>query len=199
MSHSVCLGRRRIVFTTVTDPVKSGLVASFNKPGGNATGTAGLTSELDAKRLEVLHELKPTASVIGVLVNPERPGLEDQLPEVQAAADKMKLKLVVQKAATEGEIDTAFETLARQRVDALLVTADPFFNNRRPQVVALAARYAIPAIYQWREFVAAGGLVSYGPGITDAYARQASTQVAFSRAPSQSTSPSYNRQSSNSS
>jgi putative ABC transport system substrate-binding protein len=158
-----------IVFTTVTDPIKSGLVASLSKPAGNATGTAGLTSELDAKRLEVLHDLKPTASVIGELVNPERPGLEDQLPGVQAAADKMNLKLEVQKAATERDIDTAFETLARQRVDALLVTADPFFNNRRAQVVALAARHAIPAIYQWREFVAAGGLISYGPGITDAY------------------------------
>jgi putative ABC transport system substrate-binding protein len=158
-----------IVFTTVTDPIKSGLVASLNKPGGNATGTAGLTSELDAKRLEVLHELKPTASVIGELVNPQRPGLEDQLPEVQAAADKMKLKLDVEKAANEREIDTAFDTLARQRVEALLVTADPFFNNRRAQLVALAAKHAIPAIYQWREFVAAGGLVSYGPGITDAY------------------------------
>jgi putative tryptophan/tyrosine transport system substrate-binding protein len=161
-----------IVFTTVTDPVKSGLVASLNKPGGNATGTAGLTSELDAKRLELLHDLIPAASVIGVLVNSKRPGLEDQSQELQEAADKLKLKLEVQQAATEQEIDTAFERLAQLRVEALLVTADPFFNNRRVQVVALAASHAIPAIYQWREFVAAGGLISYGPGLTDAY-RQA--------------------------
>jgi putative tryptophan/tyrosine transport system substrate-binding protein len=158
-----------IVFTTVTDPIKSGLVASLNKPGGNATGTAGLTSELDAKRLELLHELMPAVAVIGVLVNPQRPGLENQSQELQAAADKLKLKLEVQRAATEQEIDTAFETFAQRRVEALLVTADPFFNNRRDQVVALAAHHAIPAIYQWREFVAAGGLISYGPGLTDAY------------------------------
>ena len=158
-----------IVFTTVTDPVKSGLVASLNRPGGNVTGTAGLTSELDPKRLEVLQQLKPTASVVGVLVNPKRPGLKRQVQDLQMAADKMKLKLEVQEAATEGEIDTAFDTLARQRVDALLVTADPFFNSRRAQVVDLAARFAIPAIYQWREFVAGGGLISYGPSITEAY------------------------------
>ena len=136
-----------IVFTTVTDPVKDGLVASLNRPGGNATGTAGLTSELDPKRLELLHEVKPTASVIGVLVNPNRPGLDRQSRELQAAADKLKLKLEFLKAATEREIDAAFETLTSQRVEALIVTADPFFNNRRAQVVALAAKYNIPAIY----------------------------------------------------
>jgi putative ABC transport system substrate-binding protein len=158
-----------IVFTTVTDPVKDGLVASFARPGGNVTGTAGLTSELDPKRLELLHKVKPTASVIGVLVNPNRPGLDRQSRDLQAAADKLKLKLEFREAATEREIDTAFETLASQRVDALLVAADPFFNNRRAQVVAAAARVAMPAIYQWREFVSAGGLMSYGPSITDAY------------------------------
>src|ERR1700687_906654 len=134
-----------IVFTTVTDPVKSGLVASLNRPGGNVTGTAGLTSELDPKRLELLHELKPTASLIGVLVDPKRPELKRQLQDLQVAADKMKLTLEVQSAATAREIDTAFpafETLAPQRVDALLVTADPLFNSHRPQVVALAARLA---------------------------------------------------------
>ena len=158
-----------IVFTTVTDPVKDGLVASLNRPGGNATGTAGLTSELDPKRLELLHEVKPTASVIGVLVNPNRPGLDGQSRELQAAADKLKLKLEFVKAATEREIDAAFETLTSQRVEALIVTADPFFNNRRAQVVALAASAKMPAIYQWREFVSAGGLMSYGPSITEAY------------------------------
>ena len=161
-----------IVFTTVTDPVKLGLVASLNSPGGNATGTAGLTSELDAKRLEVMHNLMPAAGVFGVLVNPKRPGLEDQSRDLQAAADAMHLKLEVQKAAAESEIDTAFEMFTQQRVDGILVTADPFFNNRRNQVVALAKAAKIPAIYQWREFVDAGGLMSYGPSITEAY-RQA--------------------------
>jgi ABC-type uncharacterized transport system substrate-binding protein len=158
-----------IVFTTVTDPVKDGLVASLNRPGGNATGTAGLTSELDPKRLQLLHELKPTAAVIGVLVNPNRPGLYDQSRELQAAADKMNLKLELQKAATPDEIDDAFQAFASQGVGALLVTADPLFNNRRAQVLSLVASHTLPAIYQWREFVTAGGLMSYGPSITEAY------------------------------
>jgi len=158
-----------IVFTTVADPIKSGLVASLNKPGGNATGTAGLTSELDPKRLELLHDIKPTASVIGVLVNPLRPGLQGQKQQLEATANMMKLKLAFREASTALDLDTAFQILAEQKVDALLVTADPFFNSRRDQVVALAARYAMPAIYQWREFVAAGGLMSYGPSITEAY------------------------------
>ena len=158
-----------IVFTTVTDPVKDGLVKSLNRPGGNATGTAGLTSELDPKRLELLHETKSSAAVIGVLVNPNRPGLDRQSRELQAVADKMNLKLEVQKAATDREIDSAFQTFTSQRVDALLVAADPLFNNRRAQVLSLAASHSLPAIYQWREFVTAGGLMSYGPSITEAY------------------------------
>ena len=158
-----------IVFTTVADPIKSGLVASLNRPGGNVTGIAGLTSELDAKRLELLHQMMPKTGVIGVLVNPNRPGLDGELKELQAKAGEMKLKLVVQKAGAEGDIDTALESLTRQKIDALLVTADPFFNSRRAQVVALTTRYAIPAIYQWREFAAAGGLMSYGPSIVGAY------------------------------
>ncbi|HKF07822.1 MAG TPA: ABC transporter substrate-binding protein [Xanthobacteraceae bacterium] len=158
-----------IVFTIAADPVKSGLVSSFHRPGGNITGTGGLTSELDAKRLELLHRLLPKASVIGVLVNPNRPAFEDELRELQAKAGDMKLKLVVQKAGAEGEIDAAIEALTRQKVGALLITADPFFNSRRAQVIAVVTRYAIPAIYQWREFAAAGGLMSYGPSIVAAY------------------------------
>jgi putative ABC transport system substrate-binding protein len=158
-----------IVFTTVTDPVKDGLVASLNRPGGNATGTAGLTSELDPKRLQLLHEMKLTAAVIGVLVNPNRPGLYEQSKELQAAADKMNLKLELQKAATPDEIDDAFQAFASRGVGALLVTADPLFNNRRAQVLSLVASHSLPAIYQWREFVIAGGLMSYGPSITEAY------------------------------
>jgi putative tryptophan/tyrosine transport system substrate-binding protein len=158
-----------IVFTTVTDPVKDGLVASLNKPGGNATGTAGLTSELDPKRLELLHDMKPSAALIGVLVNPNRPGLYDQSRELQQAADKLGVKLAFQNGATGPEIDSAFEAFLSQGVQALLVTADPLFTNRRAQLVTLAARYSLPAIYQWREFVSAGGLMSYGPSITSAY------------------------------
>src|SRR4051812_10783380 len=161
-----------IVFTPVTDPVKSGLVASLNRPGGNVTGIAGLTTELDPKRLELLHEFNPIARVIGVLVDPERPGIKEQRANLQATVDKMKLTLAFEGAASSGEIDTAFESLSRQQPGALLVTADPFFNSHREQVVALSARYAIPAIYQWREFVIAGGLMSYGPSLTDSY-RQA--------------------------
>jgi putative ABC transport system substrate-binding protein len=158
-----------IVFTTVTDPVKDGLVASLNKPGGNATGTAGLTSELDPKRLELLHDMKPSAALIGVLVNPNRPGLYDQSNELQRAADRLGVKLAFQNGATAQEIDSAFEAFASQKVQALLVPADPLFNNRRTQIVTLAAKYSLPAIYQWREFVSAGGLMSYGPSIAAAY------------------------------
>jgi len=158
-----------IAFTTVTDPVKDGLVQSLSRPGGNATGTAGLTSELDPKRLQFLHEMKPTAAVIGVLVNPNRPGLDSQSQELKAAADKLNLQLDVQKAATDSEIGSAFDAFASRRIDALLVTADPFFNNHRAQVLSLAAKHSLPAIYQWREFAAAGGLMSYGPSITEAY------------------------------
>ena len=158
-----------IAFTTVTDPVKDGLVRSLNRPGGNATGTAGLTSELDPKRLEFLREAKPTAAVIGVLVNPNRPGLESQLGELQAAANKFNVRLEVQKAASDQQLKSAFQAFASQRVDALVVTADPFFNNRRALVLSLTANQSLPAIYQWREFVTAGGLMSYGPSITAAY------------------------------
>jgi putative ABC transport system substrate-binding protein len=114
--------------------------------------------------------------LFGVLVNRNRPGLEAQLPDLQAAADKAKLKLEIQTAATDKDIDSAFQAFVSQRVDAVLVTADPLFNNRRAQVVALAAGRSLPAIYQWREFVTAGGLMSYGPSITDAY-RHAGTNA----------------------
>ncbi len=158
-----------IVFTTIADPVKSGVVASLNKPGGNATGTAGLTSELDSKRLELLREIKPTVRVVGVLVNPKRPGVDANSRELQAAADKIGVQLVFHDAGPEHSLDTAFDKLAEQRVDGIVVTADPFFNFRRAQVIALAARHAIPAVYQWREFVTEGGLMSYGPSIAEAY------------------------------
>ena len=158
-----------IVFTTVADPVKYGLVASLNRPGGNVTGNAGLTSELDPKRLEFLHQIKPTGGPIGVLINPHRPNVANQVTDVHAGAKAIGRRLVVLSPGSESEIDAAFQALAQQKVDALLVTADPFFSSRRSQLIALAARHGIAAIYQWREFPAAGGLISYGPSITDAY------------------------------
>jgi putative ABC transport system substrate-binding protein len=161
-----------IVFTAVADPVKSGLVASLNRPGGNVTGTAGLTSELEPKRLELLHQLVPTAGVIGVLANPSRPNVDEQLKDVQAAARRIGRELVILRAGTDRDINTAFETLAQRRIGALLVTADPFFASRRAQIVALAARYAVAAVYQWREDAAAGGLMSYGADPIEMY-RQA--------------------------
>lgn len=161
-----------IVFTTVTDPVKAGLVKSFNHPGGMATGTAGLTAELDPKRLELLLEMKPKAKLIGVLVNPDRPTLDTQLREITASADKANVKLDIQRAASVEEIDKAFQAFVSHGVNALVVAADPLFNNNRARVVLLASVNSLPAIYQWREFVTAGGLMSYGPSIADAY-RQA--------------------------
>jgi putative tryptophan/tyrosine transport system substrate-binding protein len=158
-----------IVFTTISDPVKSGLVASFNRPGGNVTGNAGLTSELDPKRLEILKELMPDAKVIGALINPNRPGVNVQTTNLEATAKNIGLELFIQSAANERAIDEAFELFAQRPIDALIVTADPLFNFHRAQVIALANRHSIPAIYQWRDMVEAGGLISYGPSISDAY------------------------------
>jgi putative ABC transport system substrate-binding protein len=158
-----------IVFTTIPDPVKSGLVDGLSKPGGNATGNAGFTSELDVKRLELLHQIKPGSGAIGVLVNPNRPGVEANSKELQVAAQTIGRQLIFQNAGPADALEAAFAKLAEQRVDAVIVTADPFFNFRRKEVVGLAERYALPAVYQWREFVEDGGLMSYGPSIADAY------------------------------
>ncbi len=158
-----------IVFTTVTDPVKLGLVASLNRPGGNTTGTAGLTAELDSKRLEILKELRPAVKIVGVLADAKRPSVDRQLQELELAAKKMGLSLDVQTVAGAGEIEGAINALAEHHVDALLVTADPLFNSKRSELISLTSRHALPAIYQWREFVSEGGLASYGPSITEAY------------------------------
>jgi putative ABC transport system substrate-binding protein len=161
-----------IVFAAVADPVKGGLVGSLNRPGGNVTGISPFSAELDAKRLELLSELVPTVGVIGALLNPNRPNADTQLNDVRAAARTVSRQLVVLSAVTERDLDTAFVTLIQQRAGALLVTADPFLTSRREQIVALAARHAIPAIYPWREFAAAGGLISYATSLAGAY-RQA--------------------------
>jgi ABC-type uncharacterized transport system substrate-binding protein len=157
-----------IVFGVGADPVKSGLVTSFNKPNGNATGVAQLNIGLEAKRLQILHEAVPSATVFAMLVNPAFSDAETQLREVSAAAAALGQQLVVQKASSEDKIDDAFASFAQHRAIALLVAADPFFYERREQIIALAARNSLPAIYQWPEFVMAGGLMSYGTDLSDA-------------------------------
>jgi putative tryptophan/tyrosine transport system substrate-binding protein len=155
-----------IVFTSGGDPVRMGLVASINRPGGNITGVSLFTSVLAAKRLEILHELVPKAMVIAMLVNPTNPGTESDTREVQAAARAAGLQVIVLSASNESEIEGAFVTLSQHRVGA----SDQLFdNNERNQVVALAARHAIPAIYDWRDVAAAGGLVSYGTNLAEGY------------------------------
>jgi putative tryptophan/tyrosine transport system substrate-binding protein len=161
-----------IIFTAASDPVKAGLVASLNRPGGNVTGIAALTAEMDAKRLELLHEMVPKTAKIGALVNPNRPDSDAQVRDAQIAAQTIGQQLVVLRAGTERDLDKVVTTLVEQRVGALLVAADPFFANRRAQVIALSERHAIPAIYQFREFSVAGGLMSYGANLPDSY-RQA--------------------------
>jgi putative ABC transport system substrate-binding protein len=153
-----------------------GLVASLARPGGNLTGVSMLLTELNPKRLQLLSDLVPQARVIGLLVNPEYSGTPEMMREVQEAARAKELQLHVAKARTEGEIDAAFVTFVQLRVGGLVVGNDTFFYNRREQVVALASRDAIPAIYGWREFVSVGGLISYGPSIASAY-RQAGAYV----------------------
>jgi putative tryptophan/tyrosine transport system substrate-binding protein len=146
-----------------------GLVASLNRPGGNITGVNFLTGELGAKRLEVLHELVPAATELATLVNHKNPSSGAQLRDMQQAASRVGVQLAVVAATTEAEFETAFTRLIQQQVGALIVSSDPFFNSRREQLVALAARHAIPAMYEWREFAAAGGLMSYGTSLADGY------------------------------
>jgi putative ABC transport system substrate-binding protein len=157
-----------IVFIGGGDPVAAGLVVSLARPGGNLTGFSVLTVELNAKRIELLSELVPQATGIAVLVNPNSWG-ELQMQTVQEAARTKRLQLHIVKAGAEGEFETAFATLVQMQAGALLVGNDPFFFTRREQLVALAARHAVPAIYEWREFAEAGGLISYGTSLTDTW------------------------------
>jgi putative tryptophan/tyrosine transport system substrate-binding protein len=158
-----------IVFTTSSNPVELGLVDSLSRPGGNVTGVATLNVELGSKRLELLHELVPTATVIVALVNPTNPNVETLSRDLQAAARTMGQETVVVNARTEGDIDAVFARLAQQGAGALLVDTDAFFFSRRDQLIALAKQYAVPAIFDRRQFTAAGGLMSYGGSVTDAY------------------------------
>jgi putative ABC transport system substrate-binding protein len=151
------------------DPVKSGLVTSLNRPSGNITGVSPMTGAIAAKRMELLHELVPAAVVIGYLANPNNPNIEPARREVNAAAHDLGLQLHAMDASTEGEIDTAFSSFVQRGVGALFVGGDPFFFAQRNHIVALAARLAVPASFFTREFVAAGGLMSYAASFADAY------------------------------
>jgi len=161
-----------IVFVIGGDPVMFGLVASLNRPGANITGITLIASETVAKRLELLLELVPTAATLGVLANLNNPITKPQLTELQTAVHALGREMQVFNAGTESGFETAFAGVDQQQVDALLVAADPFFDDRRAQLVALAARHSVPVSYVRREFVAAGGLMSYGPDSSDAF-RQA--------------------------
>ena len=159
-----------IVFMIGSDPVELGLVAGLNYPGGNLTGVAYLNVEVAPKRLELLHELIPTAKSIALLVNPANPVVADaQAKELQAAISTLGLNLMLVKASNPLEMEDAFATLVRERVEALQIGVDPLFGNHVDQLVALAARHKVPTIYPWREFTAAGGLMNYGSSIPDAY------------------------------
>jgi putative ABC transport system substrate-binding protein len=160
-----------IVFAPVPDPVRSGLVSSLNRPGGNITGVAALTIELDPKRLELLHELAPPGP-LGVLLNPTRPDGDVQLKAIQAAARSVGRETIVVYTSTIREIDAAFATLKEKRITGFMAGADGFFSSQRIQIVELTNRHGWPGMYQWREFTEAGGLASYGPNLFDAY-RQA--------------------------
>ena len=159
-----------IVFAAGFDPVEAGLVASLNRPGGNATGVTVLDVELGPKRLELLHELIPTANVIAALVNPTDPASAETTSRgLQAAARTLGLKLHVLHASTDGDFEAVFTNLTSLKADGLVIGGEPFFNSRSGQLGALTFRHAVPGIYQLREFVAAGGLVSYGANLSDAY------------------------------
>ena len=157
-----------IVFEVGADPVEMGLLASLSRPGGNITGEANLNLEVGPKKLQLLHELVPTATIIGLLVNPANPNNEIRSKDMEAAARTLGVEVDVLRASTEREIENVFASLVQARVGALVINPDPFFTSRMEQLVALTVRYAIPTIFN-RDFAAAGGLIGYGVSLTDAY------------------------------
>jgi putative ABC transport system substrate-binding protein len=165
-----------IVFATAADPVKLGLVASFNHPGGNATGVSFLASIMDAKRLGLLHDLLPHATAIAALVDPSFPDSASQAKSLQDAAQSIGQQIHVLQASSASQVDSSFITLAQQRADALIVAGSPFFGSQRNRIVGLAARHSLPAMYYSRQFPEVGGLISYGTNIVDAF-HQAGTYV----------------------
>ena len=158
-----------IIFLTGADPIEFGLVSNFSRPEANLTGVAILTNTLAPKQLELLHEVAPSASNVAFLVNPKNPIAESDTRDLRSAAKATGQQILVFNAGSEGDIDSAFAALVDQHAGAVLVQSDPLFNSQPSKIVALAARYSIPAIYQWRDFVAAGGLMSYGTVLADAY------------------------------
>ena len=158
-----------IVFVTGSDPVEQGLVTSLNRPGGNLTGATTLAVELGQKRLELLHELVPKAALICVLVNPTGPNLKSVSRDLQEAARTVGLPIHILHASTERDLDTVFDAMVQLRAGGLVIGTDTFFNSQSGKLAALALRHHVPAIYQYREFAAAGGLMSYAGSITDAY------------------------------
>ncbi len=158
-----------IVFGMGGDPVKAGLVESFNRPGGNATGYTLLTNQMESKRFGVLHQFVPGVALTGVLLNPNFPPAARQLVEIEAAARMIAQRFFLAKASNDAELTAAFASLVGRRIGALHVGADPYFDTRRDRIIAFAAENRLPAIYQFREYAVAGGLVSYGPSITDGY------------------------------
>jgi putative ABC transport system substrate-binding protein len=158
-----------IFFVIGGDPVAMGLVASLNRPGANVTGHANLTVELNPKRLQLLRELTPNAALFGVLVDPGYPGIQSAIADLQAAARTLGLQLIIVNARTDSDLETAFATFSQQRVGAVLVGNGAFFNRRVEQLAAVAARHSLPTIYGFREYALAGGLMSYGSSLGDAY------------------------------
>jgi putative ABC transport system substrate-binding protein len=165
-----------IVFISAADPVKTGLVASLNRPGGNVTGVSLIGSALEAKRMEMLHQFVPQASTIAILLNPNYPGAQSQLKEVQDAAAALGAAAAIFNASAPQDIDAAFASDAMKAAGALLVANDPFFNSRRQQIIELAARKGLATMYSQREYAAAGGLMTYGPHFADGY-RQAGVYI----------------------
>jgi putative ABC transport system substrate-binding protein len=166
-----------IVFSIGSDPVKFGLVISLNHPGGNITGVSFFTAELEPKRLGLLHSVVPQATSIGALINPTNANAKEQAKDLTDAARALGVQLHVLHATNESELEAAFVALSERRGNAIVVASDSFFAGRQAEVVSLAARHAIPAIYEWREFVDQGGLMSYGPNLTETY-RQAGLYTA---------------------
>ena len=158
-----------IVFTVGADPVEAGLVAAFNHPGGNATGVSLLAYELDAKRLQLLHELAPRALTIGVLALTNSPSIARTLSAMQVGAEANGQRLVLLNANSESDLEAAFASLGPQGIGAMLITTSPYLEGRRTQIVGLAQRYAVPVLYPWRDYAAVGGLVSYGTSFTESY------------------------------
>lgn len=158
-----------IVFVGSDDPIRFGLVESLSQPGGNLTGATLFTSELETKKLELLHELVPNAKTVGMLANPNNPTAETDISDIKAVAARIGKEIILAYATSAGEIDQAFAAFGKQKPDALLVGHDPFFNNQRAQIVPLVSALAVPAIYEHREFVDIGGLMSYGNIIAENY------------------------------